>query len=364
MGYKSSGDKAFFDFYKWTRKVSAEKKRVKEFKAKGGFSRLTKEQEEAVRKFYAPYKIPDMVFHSYFTDRFGEFHAEFIPQDIYVGYIDPYFNDIVGAKYLDNKCYYDALFHGIPQCETVFRRVNGMWLDKDSRPAPVKEMARIIEGLDCGIFVKEAQTSAGGSGVTYIPAGQITASKILTAAKQYRTDVIVQKELKQHEAMAKLNASSVNSLRIYSLLGTDGVAKIYSAVVRMGVEGGKLDNYSAGGMTCGITEDGHLRRFGVNKAGDKLEEHPTSHTRFEGYEIPSFAEAKELIKKAHPMVAHYRSIMWDIAIREDGVPVLIEANLCRGGIDSLQSDNGPLYGEDTVKVLDEVFGRNKKNKKK
>ena len=45
MGYKSSGDKAFFDFYKWTRKVSAKKKRIKEFKAKGGFAPLTKEQE-------------------------------------------------------------------------------------------------------------------------------------------------------------------------------------------------------------------------------------------------------------------------------------------------------------------------------
>ncbi len=362
MGYKSSGDKAFFDFYKWTRKVSAKKKRIKEFKAKGGFAPLTKEQEAAVKKFYEPYRIPDMIFHAYFTDRFGEFHAEFIPQDIYVGYIDPYFNDIVGAKYLDNKCYYDQLFAGIPQCETVFKRVNGMWLDSKSRPVDVRGMAEVLKGLDCGIFVKEAQTSAGGSGVTYFPKEELAAARILSTAKNYKTDVIVQKELRQHADMARLNPSSVNSLRIYSLLGTDGNAKIYSAVVRMGVEGGKLDNYSAGGMTCGITEDGHLRKYGVNKAGEKTPEHPTSHTVFEGYEIPSYARAVELIKKAHPMVAHYRSIMWDIAIREDGEPVLIEANLCRGGIDSLQSDNGPLYGSDTKMVLDEVFGKNKKKK--
>ena len=57
------------------------------------------------------------------------------------------------------------------------------------------------------------------------------------------------------------------------------------------------------------------------------------------------------------MVPHFRSIAWDIAIDENGTPVLIEANFCRGGIDSLQVNNGPLYGKDTKKILDEVFGK-------
>ena len=357
MGYKRTGDKLFFDFYKWTRKVSGSRKRVKEFKNKENIIPLSHDQEQQVREYYAPYKVPNMVFHSYFTSRSGEFHAEYIPQDIYVEYIDPYFNDIVGAKFVDNKCNYDAMFFGIPQCETLLKRVNSIWLDGDNCPIIRDSIREYVKGLKCGVFVKEAQTSAGGHGVTYIKAEDLTIEKIYEIARQYKTDVIVQKELRQHIDMARLNSSSVNSLRMYSLLGLDGKAKIYSSVVRMGVDGGKLDNYSAGGMTCGITENGKLRKYGINKLGDKLEEHPTSHVRFEGYQIPSFEDAKKLIEKAHPMIAHYRSIAWDIAIREDGTPVLIEANLCRGGIDSLQVDNGPLYGEDTKKVLDEVFGK-------
>ena len=157
--------------------------------------------------------------------------------------------------------------------------------------------------------------------------------------------------------MSMLNSTSVNSLRIYSVLGLDGIVTIYSAVVRMGVGDSKLDNYSAGGMTCGIKEDGTLRKYCVNKKGEKLESHPTSHTVFEGYKIPSYDKALTLIRKAHPMIAHFRSIAWDIAIDEEGEAILIEANLCRGGIDSLQVNNGPLYGKDTKKILDEVFGK-------
>jgi hypothetical protein len=44
-------------------------------------------------------------------------------------------------------------------------------------------------------------------------------------------------------------------------------------------------------------------------------------------------------------------------INESGNPILIEANLCRGGIDLLQLSNGPLFGEDTKAILDEVFGK-------
>ena len=75
---------------------------------------------------------------------------------------------------------------------------------------------------------------------------------------------------------------------------------------------------------------------------------------FDGYSIPNYDSAVNLVKKAHKMVPHFRAVSWDIAITEEST-VLIEANLFRGGIDLLQLSNGPLYGEDTKKILDEVF---------
>lgn len=355
MSYKRIGEKILFDFYRWTRKISGERKRINEFKKKPDIKPLTKDQEKQVRAFYKNYKIPNMIFHSYFTDRSGVFYPEYIPQDIYVGYIDPYYNDVIGAKFLDNKCLYDMIFHGIPQCETILKRTNGIWLTGDNVPLDNENTSEIISNEKNGVFVKEAQLTAGGNGVTYIPQEKLSFQKVREITDSIKTDVVIQRELRQHPDMSLLNNSSINTLRMYSILGRDGEVTVYSSVVRMGIDGGKLDNYSAGGLTCGIQENGSLRKYGYNKAGERMTEHPTSHTIFEGFVIPSYDEAVALVKKAHPMVAHYRSIDWDIAIREDGTPVLIEANLSRGGIDSLQVNNGPLYGADTRKILDEVF---------
>ncbi len=357
MGFKEKGEKLYQNFYSFVRRKSAIKRRIDEFNNKKIPQVLTQEQKRKVKAFYSPYKVPDMVFHNYFTERSGDFYAEYIPQDIYVGYIDPYFNDIIAAKYFDNKCMYSSLFHGIPQCENVLMRVNGIWLDGNDMPVSMNKLNEVLKKADSGIFVKEAQVTAGGAGVTYFEKSRLSAENILKIIDTIPTDVVVQKELIQHRDMAMLNPSSVNSLRMYSVLGLNGKATVYSSVVRMGVGDSKLDNYSAGGMTCGIREDGTLRKYGYNKLGEKTEVHPTTRTVFDGYVIPSYGKAVALIKKAHPMIPHFRSIAWDIAIDENGEAVLIEANFCRGGIDSLQVNNGPLYGRDTKKILDEVFGK-------
>lgn len=357
MGFKEKGEKLYQNIYFTAQRKSAVRRRIKEFNRKKTPEVLSREQKEEIKAFFSPYKMPNMVFHNYFTERSGAFYAEYTPQDLYVGYIDPYFNDIIAAKYFDNKCMYHALFHDIPQCENVLMRVNGIWLDGNNHPVSLDDINYILKKSERGLFVKEAQTTAGGDGVTYVEKSRISADAIMGIADAFSTDVIVQKELVQHKDMAVLNPNSVNTLRIYSVLGLDGHATVYSAVVRMGVGNTKLDNYSAGGMACGISEDGSLRKYGYSKKGERTETHPSTRTVFEGFRIPSYDKAVALIQKAHPMIPHFRSVSWDIAIDEKGDAILIEANLCCGGIDLLQINNGPLYGKDTKKILDEVFGK-------
>lgn len=356
MGFKNKGEELYEALYAAVRRYSAKTRRIKQFKKITNQKTLTSAQKAEVAAFYAPYKKPNLVFHNFFTEKTGVFHANYIPQDLYVGYIDPYFNDIKAAKYLDNKCYFDALFHRIPQPHLVLKRVNKMWLDNECHPVSEQEMKAIILREENGMFVKEAQTSSGGHGVTFVESDENAPKKVLEAAAAIPTDIVIQRPIVQHAELAKMNDSSVNTLRLYSVLSKAGTAKIYSAVLRMGNAGSKVDNYAAGGISCGIDESGKLRKYGYNKKGMQVCAHPTSNITFEGYEVPSYDRAVELVKTAHPLMPHFRSVSWDIAITADGTPVLIEANLCRGGIDLLQLNNGPLFGEDTVSILNEVFG--------
>ncbi len=179
-------------------------------------------------------------------------------------------------------------------------------------------------------------------------------------SQEIKGDVIVQKALKQHEDIAGINPSSVNTIRIISLISEEGV-KIYSAILRIGTSDAKVDNASVGGITCGIDLDtGKLKEYAYYVYyvdGGRCDRHPTSNVVFKGRQIPSFEKAKQLVYDAHIMTPQFRLISWDIAIREDGEPVLVEANLRTGGIDFHQLCNGPLFGDDTTKILDEVFGK-------
>ena len=48
-------------------------------------------------------------------------------------------------------------------------------------------------------------------------------------------------------------------------------------------------------------------------------------------------------------------ISWDLAIEENGDPLLIEFNVCYGELDFHQLCNGPIFKDLTREVLDDVF---------
>ena len=69
-----------------------------------------------------------------------------------------------------------------------------------------------------------------------------------------------------------------------------------------------LDNASQGGIFCGIDEEGKLKKYALRYNGDRFETHPTSGVRFEGYQLPSFPESMDLVRRAHPYMPQSRLI--------------------------------------------------------
>ena len=130
--------------------------------------------------------------------------------------------------------------------------------------------------------------------------------------------------------------------------------------LRMGMAGKKVDNASSGGITCGVNLDGHCKEAGyysyVN-GGKRLLNHPTSDMPFKDIFIPNMDKIIAFVEKAAVRIPHFRLVSWDIALREDGEPVLIEANFYDGEIDFHQLNNGPLFKEDTEAILREVFSK-------
>lgn len=108
-------------------------------------------------------------------------------------------------------------------------------------------------------------------------------------------------------------------------------------------------------MLVSIT--GTLKKYATDcYTGEHFEKHPQGFV-FDGFEVPGYNKTVDLVKKIHLLIPHFRLVSWDLAVGEDGEPMLVEANMRNGMIQLNQFNNGPLFGEMTERVLDEVFGK-------
>ncbi len=319
---------------------------------------LTSLQKREIREFYQKYFKIDMCFPEFYTQKTGKFFKNYMADNVYYCKIDPYFNDWKAAAHLDHKCYYDKwYFKGINMPKTLAKRINGMWMimeNDEPQFASKEQVYELVSNYDC--FAKRATLSVGGHGVYKIKKGTAI-DEIAEILSKLGKEIIIQEAIRQSSEMAKLNAQSVNSVRVLSFLNGDGSVKIYSAIVRMGVNNAVVDNASSGGITCGIEPDGRLKSVAYAANGTRYDKHPNTGLAFHDIVVPNYNKIVSLAEKLHKDFPHFRLLSWDFAVDENNEPMLIEVNLCYGELDFHQLNNGPLFGEDTEKILDEVFAK-------
>lgn len=226
-------------------------------------------------------------------------------------------------------------------------------IDFDYLIAITKQQAaeKLFENLDPGVAVKISRASSGGKGVRFL--GKGSTRDDISEALDVDRDVAVQLVMQQHPEMAKMNASSVNTIRIICIM-LDGESIPLSAVVRIGNSGSRVDNFGSGSVGCGVKPDGRLNDCGYTQKGERYDVHPNGFVFSEGF-VPNFDKALEAVKRCHMHVPMFGVASWDIAIDADGEPVLIEYNFGGAGIDIHQYNNGPLYGKYRERIIADAF---------
>lgn len=138
---------------------------------------------------------------------------------------------------------------------------------------------------------------------------------------------LVEEETRQHFAFQALNPSSVNTVRIVTLLWEERV-HLLSAVLRMGRDG-IVDNLAAGGYAAPLDiMTGVVNGPAVDKKGGRkrsYDRHPLSQTMIMGFKISDWDDVKRMIEEAAQAVPQVRTVGWDVAIAGDG-PMLVEGN--------------------------------------
>lgn len=268
---------------------------------------LDRQQSKKVREFWDRYCRIQFYGHEFYLEKTGLFDPRFIPDSIYYCIIDRFLNNNEAEKWIDNKCYYPRIFFGCKMPEVIAYRLNGFWYNgsgvAENKGVIIKS---VLSEKSC--FVKIATGSSGGNGVFFFDSQKQNKEDFVELINSISKDIVIQKTLQQSTIMSKLNPSSVNTIRIITLLKKDGTVKPYSTIVRMGVGGSKVDNASSGGITCGVNEDGRLNPVAYSAKGECFKEHPDTHQKFDEIVIPSFEKCKQMVINLHPQVPHFRLV--------------------------------------------------------
>lgn len=327
-----------------------------------GLIRINKSQKEEILKFWNKFHVKvDMrwfdIYNTIYNNRDSDNLKYNLPHDIYYSYIDTYFSDVRRSRACDDKNMYDMYFHDIPQPKTVARRMNGIYMDANYRIISVNDV------LDaCGdsgrVVIKPSVCSEGGHGIVFWDSA-INDISMLMSVLTSADDIIIQETIQQHDTLSLIHACSINTVRIMALIYNDDV-HILSSVLRMGIDGSRVDNASSGGIFCGIEDDGRLKNFAYDLNAKFYKRHPQGAI-FNEYKIPNFSTCIDIVKKLAPRLAGISKLCsWDLSIDKNGNPLLIEANMSYGGITTHQYCNGPLFGAHTLEILNMVFNKSKK----
>lgn len=139
-----------------------------------------------------------------------------------------------------------------------------------------------------------------------------------------KSGVVVEELIRQSESMARLNASSVNTIRTITV-NVNGRIEFLPPSCRVGYAGSVVDN---GCISTGVDfETGIIRRVIDKHTGKELILHPDSGVRILGAQIPDWKDCIALSKELATLVPSTRYSGWDLAHTDNGW-VLVEANNC------------------------------------
>lgn len=320
--------------------------------------KLTRKQKNDYLRFWKKYfKHPSLVWVKMFYKITGNFDVKYVPEDYFYAYINRIINERQYSSYASDKNKFDLIFAGFKAPETIGRKINGFYFDKNYLPVKLEQILSTTRQYS-RIIVKPSRDSSQGKGIrAFYTADENFDYELKNFLESNGNDLIVQNVIdSQYKPLKDLNSASINTIKIMSYFDNQGVVHILSRYVRFGSpNSGVTDNTHQGGGTCGFDENGNFYDCGF------ISNYKIISTNFESRPLSSFHLDKQVITKVddfvkllHYRVPNFRIASWDICVLEDGSPCFIEMNVNNPVLNEHQLFNGPIFKEFTEEILSQI----------
>lgn len=318
----------------------------------------------SLKKHYSPYFEENgfrvsLMSAGYFSSMNGISSDRYLSPDMYFMYVIPALNRMEFKKAYSDKSFYPVLFKGERQPEIVISYASGRFYGSGRDPLTRNDALEVCLRESGQLIVKPSIETGEGRGVDLVNSDDRVAIEEVLDSHAGDPGYVVQRFIRQHGDLARINPTSLNTMRLYTYRRPNGeiVNLERQNFLRFGAKGAWKDNVARGGGFCHVRPDGMLEATMFTKG--ILGRIPfVDHMGFEPFKIPSFDKAIALIKRLHGQLQYFDSIGWDVAIAADGEPCLVEFNV-DANLHAAQVIGGPMYGD----YIDEVMERVKRVRK-
>lgn len=313
---------------------------------------LTKEQEQEIKSYYKK-KLGVKVstkWHRFAYSLTGIYDKHILPNDLYVGYIQPALIDYRMKIAYDDKNVFSRLLPFANHPRKIVQCANGLFYNADGTMTRQQAIG-LCKDIDEAI-IKPTFSNSGKNVEKLVVKNGITNIDNCTIEEvfdKYGKNFVVEELARQHPAMASLNPSSLNTLRVITFRKDDEIL-ICMVICRIGKPGNVVDNFSLGGIVCVVKEDGYLSEYAYAKGCAEKVDRTYTNIRLKDFHIPGFENVKQFVRKAHLAMPQFLLLGWDIAIGEDEQPIFIEYNTNFGNI-MLIEQSVALFGKYTDEIL-------------
>ena len=255
-------------------------------------------------------------------------------------------------SYFTDKNYEEKVASNFKFPKCVIRCIDGDFYDENFNYIVLEEAKNLLNNYDKLVFKR---TFGAGHGKNVLLSAKEDYENNI---KKFGKNFVVQVPLKQHDFLSNFNSSSVNVIRITSVLW-EGQVYILSGILRVGAPGSFCDhlgNASEGPRIVALDDDGNLIGKAINP--DKTLVYDDLFGKEIRGQVPVYDKMKKLVREAHNNFIHHKIIGWDLTVNDKNEVVCIEFNSICPGIVQSQMCCGTIFNKKTVNgqiLLDEIL---------
>lgn len=302
-------------------------------------------------------------FHHYIGD-----NVNIVPGDISQNFIEPVLTPQEFQPFYNDKNSFGLFIPKEMMPTTYFRVINGLLYDGEYNAIDKSKFETLFEKAE-KLIVKPSK-DMGGHGISLFTrdnksgwfqnsdGNKLTLEFLLS---KYKRDFLVQECLKQSSFMAQFNPTSVNTLRlgVYRDIKT-GELRLQGAVLRIGGKGSFVDNITSGGSSTPIdVENGKLGKYTCDISRVRHSVYNDINFADNEFIVPNWDKIKTFVFEVARHMPHMCLFANDVALDENGNPVLIEVNTTNFTYTIYQVNGKPFYGEYTNDVIEYCYSQQK-----